>query len=141
VSNGTYRAVVFLSLTNEESRRVYNFLKERKDVDFNVFPLVRSEEDRRLGSYVYCAEDKRRALDDVMNERVRVGDVRISEACEKRAQSALETNLKVASMVMAYDAVSVFIGNKRIYGYQPFEMMKALYFLGWRDESGGKEAK
>jgi hypothetical protein len=141
VSDGVYRAVAFLSLANEESRRVYNFLKERKNVDFYVFPLERSEEDRRLGIYVYCAGDKRKALDDVMNGRVKVSDVKVVEACEKRAQAVLEINLKVASGVMAYDAVSVFIGNKRIYGYQPFEMMKALYFLGWREEDGGKETK
>lgn len=140
VSNGTYRVVAFLSLTNEESRKVYSFLKEKKNVDFNVFPLVRSEEDKKLGIYVYCASDKRKALDEVMNERIKASDVKVVEACGKRAQAALETNLKVASEVMAYDAVSVFIGDKRIYGYQPFEIMKALYFLGWRDEDGRSKA-
>jgi hypothetical protein len=141
VSDGEYKVIAFLSLTNGESRKVYSFLKERKNIDFNVFPLVRSEEDRRLGIYVYCAGDRRKALDDVMNGRVKASDVRVSGACEKRAQNALEVNLKVASAVMAYDAVSVFIGDKRIYGYQPFEIMKALYFLGWREEDGRKGAK
>jgi hypothetical protein len=136
VLNGTYRVVAFLSLVNEESQRVYSFLKEIKNIDFNVFPLVRSEEDIKLSIYVYCAGDKRKALDDVMNGRVKASDVKVAEACEKRAQAALEVNLKVASGVMAYDAVSIFIGNKRIYGYHPFEMMKALYFLGWREEDG-----
>jgi len=141
VSDGVYRVVAFLSLVNEESQRVYKFLKEIKNVDFNVFPLVRSEEDKKLGIYVYCAGDKRKALDDVMNGRVKASDVKVVEACEKKAQAALETNLKVASGVMAYDAVSIFIGNKRIYGYQPFEMMKALYFLGWREEDGRSKTR
>ena len=140
VLNGTYKVIAFLSLVNEDSQNVYKFLRDKKGIDFYVFPLVMTEEDRKLGSYVYCAGDKRKALDEVFEGRVKAKDVRIGGECEKRAALALEMNLKVAKSVMAYDAVSIFIGDKRIYGYQPFEIMKALYFLGWRDEDGGSKA-
>jgi hypothetical protein len=140
VLNGTYKVIAFLSLMNEDSQNVYKFLRDKKGIDFYVFPLVMTEEDRKLGSYVYCAGDKKKALDEVFEGRVKAKDVKVGSECEKRAALALETNLKVAKSVMAYDAVSIFIGDKRIYGYQPFEIMKALYFLGWRDEDGRSKA-
>jgi len=141
VSNGTYRVVAFLSPTNKESKDVYSFLKQKKNLDFYVFPLVFSEDDIKLASYIYCAKDRVSAMNEVFEGKVNVSDVKLDEACQKKAREVLSINLRVAKAVMAYNEVSVFIGDKRIYGYQPLDIMKALYFIGWREEDGGKGKK
>jgi hypothetical protein len=138
VSSGGYRVVAFLSPTNKESKDVYSFLKQKKNLDFYVFPLVFSEDDIKLASYIYCAKDKVSAMNEVFEGKVNVGDVKLDEACQKRAREVLGINLRVARSVMVYSESAVLIGDKRIFGYQPLEIMKALYFIGWREEDGGK---
>jgi protein-disulfide isomerase len=136
VSNGEYRVIAFLSLTNKNSKDVYKFLKEKKNLDFYVFPLVFSEDDVKLASYVYCAKDNRIALDEVFEEKIKVNDIKLDEACQKKTKKVLGINEKVAKANLVYSEATVLIGDKKIFGYQPFEIMKALYFLGWREGDG-----
>ena len=136
VSNGEYRVIAFLSLINSESKDIYKFLKEKKKLEFYVFPLIFDEDDVKLVSYVYCAKDRKLALDEVLEGKVKASDIKIDKACQKKAIEALNTNEKIAKANLAYSGAAILIGDKRIFGYQPFEIMKALYFLGWREGDG-----
>jgi hypothetical protein len=136
VSNGEYRVIAFLSLANKESKDIYKFLKEKKNLDFYVFPLVYDEDDVKLASYVYCTKDKKNALDKVLEGKVKVDDIKLDKTCQKKTEEVLDINEKVAKANLAYSAATILIGDKRIFGYQPFEIMKALYFLGWREGDG-----
>jgi protein-disulfide isomerase len=136
VSNGEYRVIAFLSPTNQKSKDVYKFLTEKKNLDFYVFLLVFDEDDTKLASYVYCAKDKKIALDEVFEGKVKANDVKLDEACQKKAKDALDINVKIAKTNLTYSEATILIGDKKIFGYQPFEIMKALYFLGWREGSG-----
>jgi hypothetical protein len=136
VGSGKHKVIAFLSPGSEEGRSIYKFLKEKKGVELYVFPLAFSERDVQFISYIYCAKDQGRVVDDVFEGRVDVNKVRVEEGCKKRAVAAIETNLKVANRALVYSEATVLIGDKRIIGYQPFEIMKALYFIGWREEDG-----
>jgi hypothetical protein len=136
VSNGEYRVIAFLSLTNKDSKDVYKFLKEKKNLDFYVFPMVFDENDAKLASYIYCAKDKKIALDEIFEGKVKVSDVKLDEACQKKTKEVLDINERIAKANLAYSEVAILIGDKKIFGYQPFEIMKALYLLGWRERNG-----
>jgi hypothetical protein len=136
ISNGEYRVIAFLSLTNKDSKDVYKFLKEKKRLDFYVFPLSFDEDDAKLASYIYCAKDKKIALDEVFEGKIKVNDVKLDEACQKKAKEVLSINERVAKANLAYSEIVILIGDKRIFGYQPFDIMKALYLLGWREGDG-----
>jgi hypothetical protein len=138
VGNGKHKVIAFLSPGNEEGRNIYKFLKEKKGLDFYVFLLADRQKDVELISYVYCARDRVKALDEVFEGKVE----KVEEECKRKAADAIETNLRVAKGALVYsEGMTVLIGDKRIIGFQPFEIMKALYFVGWREEDGRKETK
>ena len=141
VGSGKHKVIAFLSPGNEEGRNIYKFLKEKRELDFYVFPLASNERDVKLISYVYCAGGKEKTIDEVFEGRVDVGKMMIDKDCQKKGVEVIETNWKVANKALIYSENTVLIGDKRIIGFQPFEIMKALYLLGWREGDGGKEAK
>lgn len=142
VGSGKHKVIAFLSPGNEEGRDIYKFLKGKKRLDFYVFLLAGNKNDVELISYIYCAKDRIKALDEVFEGEVDVNKIKVEEECKRKAVSAIETNLRVAKGSLVYsEGMTVLIGDKRIIGFQLFEIMKALYFVGWREEDGGKEAK
>jgi hypothetical protein len=136
VGSGKHKVIAFLSFSSEDGRNIFRFLREKRGLELYVFPVVFNERDVQYISYIYCAKDREKAMNEVFEGRVDVGKVSIDEGCKKKGTEVAEINLRVANRALIYSGDVVLIGDKRIIGYQPFEIMKALYFVGWREGNG-----
>jgi hypothetical protein len=136
VGSGKHKVIAFLSFSSEDGRNIFRFLKEKRGLELYVFPVVFNERDVQYISYIYCAKDREKAMNEVFEGKVDVGKVGREEGCKKKGAEVAEINWRVANRALIYSGDVVLIGDKRIIGYQPFEIMKALYFVGWREGDG-----
>ena len=65
VGSGKHKVFAFLSFSSEDGRNIYKFLRGKKGLELYVFPVALSEKDVLYISYIYCAKEQVRALDEV----------------------------------------------------------------------------
>ena len=144
LTDGKYKVITMLSPLNSESIQLYKFLKSKSDLELHAFIVGLSDESIKLAQYIYCSTDKTKTVHEVFTEKIKHNEVSIENSCREKSKKIIDANLKLMQKLMA-DIPVTYIGDRKIYGYQPFEIAKALSLMGWQDktssQTGNKDTK